>query len=268
MMGWVGILLISLSLFYSIRATYCSGQKMLLPGLRASRTVVPAAWKQRYIAWIARQLEHAGHSKAEAEAFISKQARRALMAVALSIVLGFMGVPWMLSALCVPLIHLHSISALHSKIKRRRRDILRTLPYYFDLITLSLEAGLDLIAAIDEVVQGDKPNPLRDELRLTLTAIQMGTVRSVAFHQLAQRTCITPLHSLSSLITQSVELGSSLANLLRLQSETLRREMFLRAEEKAQKAPVKLLLPLVMLIFPVIFILLFAPILMRLTLEQ
>lgn len=139
-----------------------------------------------------------------------------------------------------------------------------TLPYYLDLLTLAIEAGLDLVAAIEEIVSRDTPNPLREELLFTLKAIRMGERRSAAFEKMAERTGLDALAIWAASIRNSEELGSSLGDLLRLQAESLRKDIFRNAEERAQRAPLKMLIPLIGLIFPVVFLLLFFPIAARL----
>jgi tight adherence protein C len=152
---------------------------------------------------------------------------------------------------------------LNARIRSRQAEIRLQLPYYLDLLTLALEAGLDLVAAVEEIVTRDKENALRFELLLTLKSVRMGTTRTKAFSDLAGRTGVEALNLFANSIQQSEELGSSLGGLLRIQAESLRREIFRDAEERAQKAPVKMLLPLIFCLFPVVMLIMFVPLGLR-----
>lgn len=208
-------------------------------------------------------LERAGFPKGGETRLILRQALLGGFGLVAGLLLSLAGLPFYLPPTFGILGVLWPRMRLNALIRKRQRSILLNLPYYLDLVTLALEAGLDLIAAIDEVIRHDRPNPLREELSITLGSIQMGSTRSQAFTRLAERTGLPPLSLLASAVIQSEELGSSLGGLLRLQSESLRRELYRQAEEEAQKAPIKLLIPLIGLIFPVVFLLLFAPIAIR-----
>jgi tight adherence protein C len=216
----------------------------------------PRFWLQNRISPL---LVQAGEPPGRESRFVRRQIFSGAFGVALGSVLAASGGPIFLIATfgLAGIVWPHF--RLVRRIQERRRSILLDLPYYLDLITLAVEAGLDLIAAIDEVIRSDRPGPIRDEFQATLRAIRFGESRSRAFLRMAERTSLPPLHLLASAVTQSEELGSSLGGLLRLQSESLRRDLFRRAEEEAQRAPIKLLLPLLGLIFPVVFLLLFAP---------
>lgn len=145
-------------------------------------------------------------------------------------------------------------------VRIRKDRILKRTPFVLDMLILNLEAGLDFVSSLEEMAKVDQQHPLHQEIRLTLYSMQLGENRSRAFRQLATRTGISELASLAMVIEQSEMMGSSLVELLRLQSQELRHRIFKIAESQAQKAPIKILLPMLGLIFPVIFILLFVPI--------
>jgi tight adherence protein C len=209
---------------------------------------------------IGKKLEKAGISKNDASKFVALRRSLALAGFVVGVLIFFMSqMTWWI--LCLPLLGFFLPKAiLEKRIHKRQRSILLGIPYYLDILTLTLEAGMDLVAAFEELLVRDSENPLKEELLITLKSIQMGERRSAAFQILAERTGVEPLSMLAASISQSEELGASLGGLLRLQAETLRRDIHKNAEERAQRAPLKMLLPLVLFIFPVLFYLLFAPI--------
>jgi tight adherence protein C len=138
--------------------------------------------------------------------------------------------------------------------------MLKRLPFVLDILTLNLESGLDFVTSLEELSKMSDSHPLYDEIKIMLRSIQMGEMRSTAFQNLATRTQMPELSSLASVIKQSESMGSSLTELFRLQSQEMRHRVFKHAEAQAQKTPVKILIPMLLLIFPVVFILLFVPI--------
>jgi len=144
--------------------------------------------------------------------------------------------------------------------RRRQRQMLRELPFFLDMTTLCVEAGLNLQGALQRAAQYGPPGPLSKELQHTLADIRAGTPRIEAFSRLAERTDLRPIASLVAALAQAELTGSSLGPLLRSQSDQRRSEQFLRAEEQALKAPVKMLFPMVVCIFPCTFLVIGFPI--------
>ncbi len=149
--------------------------------------------------------------------------------------------------------------SLSDRVRKRHANILRHLPFHIDLLTMSVEAGLDFTAAIGKIVERGKDGPLRDELRLMLSEIRVGTPRQEALRAMAERVQLPQLQSVVSALVQADKLGMSLGRVLRTQSETVRNERTERAEKRANEAPVKILIPLVLFIFPTIWIILAGP---------
>ena len=139
---------------------------------------------------------------------------------------------------------------------KRRGAILRALPFYLDIITLSVEAGSNLTGGITQAVQKSADSPLRRELSRVLRDIRAGRTRAEAMRDMSERTGSQPVQNVVSSLIQAERTGSSLGPLLRSQAEQLRSDRFLRAEKLAMEAPVKLLGPLVMFIFPTTFLVL------------
>lgn len=147
---------------------------------------------------------------------------------------------------------------LNFLVRRRRNEIARSVPDVLDLLTITVEAGLGLDQALDRVGQRFR-GPLGDELVRVVQEMRMGRPRGDAFRDLADRTGVEELHAVATAIIQADRLGVSIGNVLRAQSEQLRQMRLMRVREQAQKAPTKMMIPLVLFIFPALFIVLFGP---------
>ncbi|OVZ61926.1 hypothetical protein CDO46_17930 [Pigmentiphaga sp. NML030171] len=153
---------------------------------------------------------------------------------------------------------------LRDRVRRRRRDILRALPFVLDMTTLCVEAGLHVGAALQQAVQKGPPGPLRDELRRVLGDVRTGVPRTRALKDMAERLEIPEIRAWTGTLAQADALGMNLAPILRAQSDQRRAERFLRAERLALEAPVKMLLPLIACIFPCSFVVIGFPIAVKL----
>ncbi|MGM0599576.1 MAG: type II secretion system F family protein [Candidatus Rifleibacteriota bacterium] len=138
---------------------------------------------------------------------------------------------------------------LQRKIANRLHGIQRQLPDVLDLLTVAVEAGLGFDAACDKVVEKMR-GPIPDEFSLTLRHMRMGQARRDAFKAMGDRIDHPDLNAFVSAIIQADQLGVSIGQVLRIQSEQLRDKRRQRAEEEAAKAPVKMMIPLVFFIFP------------------
>jgi len=144
------------------------------------------------------------------------------------------------------------------RIKKRQKSILLALPSALDLLTISVEAGLSFDAALTRVV--DKyDNEFSRELTIMLNEVRLGRPRLEALDDVGRRCKVEELSNFIQAIIQSEQLGVGVANVLRIQSEEIRRKRRQRAEEQGQKAPLKMLFPMVGCIFPTLFIVLPAP---------
>lgn len=139
---------------------------------------------------------------------------------------------------------------------RRADAILRSLPFYLDIITLSVEAGSNLTGGLTQAIQKSTDTPLRVELNRVLRDVRAGKTRADALRDMAERSGSPALQSVVSNLIQAERTGSSLGPILRAQADQLRSERFQRAEKQAMEAPVKLLGPLVIFIFPTTFLVL------------
>ncbi len=147
--------------------------------------------------------------------------------------------------------------------KKRDNAVIRTLPVYLDFITMCVEGGLNLQGALGQAMEKAPPGPLRNEFAIVLRDLRSGLSRADALRRMAERLDIPEITSFVSSIIQAEKMGASLATVLRVQSEQRRDERFQRAEKMAMEAPVKLVGPLIMFIFPVTFIVLGFPIAMK-----
>jgi tight adherence protein C len=139
---------------------------------------------------------------------------------------------------------------------KREKDILKTLPFYLDILTLSVEAGSNLIGGLTQGVQKSPEGPLRAEISRVLRDVRAGKPRAEALRNMAERVQIAEITSLVSSLVQAEKVGASLGPVLRTQADQRRTERFLRAEKVAMEAPVKLLGPLIIFIFPNTFLVL------------
>ena len=152
---------------------------------------------------------------------------------------------------------------LRESIKRRQLHILKALPFFLDVVTLGVESGLNLAGAIQKAVDKTRPGPLTYEMNRVMRDGRAGRPRAEALRELADRIETAPVSSLVSAMVQGELTGSSLGPNLRAQSDQRRSERFQRAEKMAMEAPVKMLGPLVMFIFPCTFVVIGFPIVVK-----
>jgi len=149
---------------------------------------------------------------------------------------------------------------VNDQVKKRHLLISRALPYNLDLLTLSVEAGLDFTGALAKVVEKGKAGPLKDELGLVLKQLKMGKTREECLKAMIVRVDLPPLTTFVTALIQADKMGTSLGKVLRIQSTQMRIDRTQRAEKLAGEAPVKMLFPLIACIFPTVFMVLFGPI--------
>lgn len=156
----------------------------------------------------------------------------------------------------------YPVIRLNTEIENRRQAIFRALPDFVDLLSIALEAGMGLDQALNLVVRRSKPGPLIEEMEQTLKEIRVGKTRAQALKDLAKRLDMKEVTSFVVAVVQAEQIGSNLSSTLRIQSEIARESRWQKAQELAQKAPVKMLFPMLLLIFPNIFLMIFGPLLL------
>ncbi|MEX2382445.1 MAG: type II secretion system F family protein [Opitutales bacterium] len=152
---------------------------------------------------------------------------------------------------------------LNATIRKRHREIEKGLPFVLDLLTLSVEAGLDFMTAIRRLIDRRKVDALSEEFIRAVREMQVGRTRKDALRDMARRAQNPDLSSVVSALVQADELGVGIGTILRIQAEQMRTRRFQRAEKMANEAPVKLLFPLVCFIFPSVFLVLLGPIFLQ-----
>lgn len=147
---------------------------------------------------------------------------------------------------------------LYNSGQKRQENLRKALPDALDMLTVCVEAGLGFDAALAQVARNTKGS-LAAEFARVLQEMQIGKSRTHALRAMAERTTVTELRAFVSALVQASELGIAMATVLREQSKEMRVRRRQRAEERAQKIPVKILFPLIFCIFPVMFIVIIGP---------
>jgi tight adherence protein C len=150
---------------------------------------------------------------------------------------------------------------LGSKIKGRQDRLDRALPDILDMFVISMDAGLSLNAALQRVSEEIRGvfHDFYEELQITAAELRTGITWDEAFDNLAKRTEVQSIRSMVSLMVQSGKLGGSIGEALRHHAEFIRTQRLLRAEERAAKLPVKMVIPMIFCIFPSILIVVVGP---------
>ncbi len=152
---------------------------------------------------------------------------------------------------------------LDSKMKERQNEIRLGMPYVLDLMTLSMEAGLDFQGAISKVIERAPRTPFVEELQELFKDIQLGKSRSEALRKMSASLDISEITSLTAVLISTDQVGSPVGPVLRAQSETLRVERIVKAEKLGAQASQKILFPLVFFILPAVFLIIFGPIVLQ-----
>jgi tight adherence protein C len=151
---------------------------------------------------------------------------------------------------------------LGSKIRNRKNSVIKSLPDALDLLTICVEAGLGFDQSMQKVAEKWDDDLSRAFARV-LHEIRLGKTRREALRDLANRMDVSDVTSFVAAVIQAEQLGVSIAKVLRIQSDQMRVRRRQRAEEKAHQAPVKMLFPMVFLIFPAIWVVLLGPALLQ-----
>jgi tight adherence protein C len=147
---------------------------------------------------------------------------------------------------------------LQSTIDRRKQGIIKALPDALDLLTICVEAGLGFDSAMRRVAE-KWDSDLSMEFGRVLQEIQLGKMRRDALRAMSERLDVADVTTFIAAVIQAEQLGVSLAKVLRIQSDQMRIKRRQRAEQKAQEAPVKMVIPMVFLIFPSLLVVLLGP---------
>jgi tight adherence protein C len=239
-------------------------QRILLPLLRASSQFVSRFTPERTLEQTRRKLELAGNpNNWSATEFLGIRGLAALLLAGLTffltmltgtaltqrilfvVAMGFLG-------FFLPVVW------LGSRISRRQDEVIKTLPDALDLLTISVEAGLPFDGAMQRVAE-KWDNEISKAFARLLNEMRVGKSRRDALRDMSERIDVPDVTSFVAALVQADQLGISIAKVLRIQSEQMRIKRRQRAEEKAQQAPVKMLIPMTFLIFPTILIIILGP---------
>jgi tight adherence protein C len=193
-------------------------------------------------------------------AFLATKGLFALAGAGIGLLLvGAAGSSGMLFGLFLVVVGFFGPDYLVSMYARRRRDQIRAaLPDALDLLAVSVEAGLGLDGAIAKLTE-HMEGPLAEEFSLTLSEMRIGESRSEALRRLGERSDTPEVSSFTRSIIQADQLGTSLGRILRVQAADTRLRRQAAAEERAMKAPIKMLFPTVLFIFPAMFLVILGP---------
>lgn len=147
--------------------------------------------------------------------------------------------------------------------KARWKQILRTLPGAVDVLSLSVEAGLDFQVAMQRFVERASPGALRDEFSTILNDMRLGKTRAEAIRDFGRRVELREVASFVSVLVQADQLGVPIGEVLRSQASVMRVQRFQRAEQEGARASQKLLVPLVFFIFPAVLIVILGPVVLH-----
>ena len=242
-------------------------QRIIRPAInglaRLAASILPASW----LASIEKSLVMAGRPMS-VNAFVAMWMATTLtlggMALfAVAFLGGTLGIQQVLVVLVLGALgFLLPLVWLRGRVRGRQRLIVRAMPDALDLITVCVEAGLGLDAALARVVEKSS-GPLADELSQTLREVVMGRRRREALIDMAGRTGVEELITFINAIVQAEQLGVSVAQVLRVQAEQIRTRRRQRAELTAREAPIKMLFPLVFFIFPAFMVVILGPAVIR-----
>jgi tight adherence protein C len=152
---------------------------------------------------------------------------------------------------------------VRGKITQRQRDLIEAMPFTVDLLALSVEAGLDFLAAIVKVIQKAPPSALTDEFETVMKEIKIGSSRAEALRSLAWRTNIIEMASFCATLIAADSVGASIGPILKTLSGDMRQKRSAMVEKAGAKAATKILIPMLFLIVPAVFIVIASPIIME-----
>ncbi len=148
---------------------------------------------------------------------------------------------------------------LLGKVQERQKKIRRAMPFIVDLLALSTEAGLDFVGAMSKVVEKAKPSPLVEEFGQLLKEIKVGSSRQDALREMAARIAMTEVNSFVAILISADQMGASIGKILKQQADQIRNQRMLAAEKAGAAAAQKVILPIVLFVFPAVLILIIAP---------
>lgn len=157
----------------------------------------------------------------------------------------------------------YPVMFLNGLAKKRTDEILHSLPFAIDLISSSMNAGLDFGAAVRYLLSSGETDVLRKEFGIFLRDVELGKTRTEALMDMEKRVGVTEFTRFVSAVSFGMDSGSSVIEIMRVQAEEMRRVKFAKAEQEASKAPVKMIVPMALFVFPAMFVIIFVPIILK-----
>jgi tight adherence protein C len=163
-----------------------------------------------------------------------------------------------------PLAYLYPDLRLRELTKQRQARFEKEFPFFLDVLVLAMKAGLNFTAAVEQAVSSSRSGPVQQEFSRYLRESRTGVARRLALDRVAERVMLPSVTNFAASVVQAEQTGGSLGDVLADQARQRRQERFVRAEKLANQAPVKMLLPLIALLFPITFIIIGFPIAIQL----
>lgn len=238
--------------------------RVILPALRRVTSFLGRATPATVLARLDEQLAFAGNPPTwDAERVLALKIVGTVLGLILGLVLGpVLGLPALRVIIIAALLTFVGYYApewvLRSVADSRQQQIQRALPDALDLLSISVEAGLGFDAAVDRVAR-QMDGPLSDEFTRVVQEMRLGKSRADSLRDLGDRTSVAELKAFVLAMVQADIFGVAIANVLQIQATEMRVKRRQRAEEKAQKLPVKIVFPLILCIFPSLFVVLLGP---------
>lgn len=242
-------------------------QRVLIPFIERLADFTAKFTPQKQLEHSQRLIELAGMSTDPTQFFLMRIAATIAGGFA-AMFIGFVGLklpgiqPLLATGAGIALGYYLPEMSLRSKIERRQAEIVKHLPDALDLLVICVEAGLGFDQAMGKVYE-KWDNELALAFGRVLREIQLGKLRRVALKDMSDRMDVADVNTFTAAIIQAEQLGVSMAKILRVQSDQMRVKRRQRAQEKAQQAPVKMMIPMVILIFPSIWVVLMGPAVLR-----
>lgn len=240
--------------------------RALVPFLQGLTSLGRRLTPMGYIEKVRQKFVYTGDSTADAvDRFLAVRAVTAIAAVVVFLCFFILGItPFegmsntAVGALLVLVLAVGPDAKLNRRIEARQHEIQLQLPDVLDLLTISVEAGLGFEQAVDRVIVS-VPGAISDEFSRMLGEVRAGASRADAMRAMDERCNVAELRSFVLAILQADTFGVSIGRVLRAQSEEMRIKRRQLAQEKAQKAPIKMLIPMVFCIFPALFVVVLGP---------
>jgi tight adherence protein C len=239
-------------------------ERILIPLFEKLAQFVMQFTPENQIDTIRLKLERAGKADMEPTAFFGQRIVMTILFGLAGFMLFFLILKWPFFRVLLATIggaaigYYLPMSQLDSATKKRQEEIVKALPDALDLLTICVEAGLGFDTAMGKVYE-KWDNDLSRAFGRVLQEIQLGRLRREALRDMAERMDVPDVNSFVAALIQADQLGVSMSKILRVQSEQMRIKRRQRAYEKAHQAPVKMMIPMVFLIFPSIWIILMGP---------